>query len=803
MTHARISTAAVPHPEWTDNLLSLNPMRMAMCLAEKAIVWLAVLLGMVFTLTAVAHAGLERVGPTDPKNGYPAWYQDKTGLAVEFCSPLNQAELDGGYCLLLAGDTVAPEVFPTQFFDEHFYWAGNALIDFALPNGTASRAKLVLALEGAFAQGPVVSGDQIVFGRIRVDVRNLPFAGTYTVFHPYGVWTFDNQAAGDRLFFTEDIGFNCPAGQFDCVLASSLGPFLLASNVPGGPELPAFAGPAGRLYVADPGRVGPVTGSPRPAFRGSDGLLHNPNTFRIEGPNGFAIETTDFSLMGRVMTDAIPGRVTVDRAAYAASTAGVKLDVFATGFPTTQGRLPAAPKPPLVTPVLSYLNAACGIGANGTRTAPAGGTETPMAVAGVHYWGQNAPAAIPGEVCVKDAAARNANGQVVPAFYSGLVTDEITITQALYDPGTGILTVKATSSDQAAPTLLSVAGYGNLVNGQYVSPAVAAPPAKVTVVSSNGGLRELPVTTGTGGGAAPSPTIPLAVNDAVTTNEDTPVTINVLANDTLNGGAIPAGAIVTITSAPRLGTAQVVGTAIAYAPSLNANGGDALGYTVTVNGAVSNPAAVAVTILPVNDAPVAVNDATNAVAGRVNSVNVLANDTDPDGQADLQAAVIVTGSAPLGIAAGAVHAGGSVSFTPNQAGTFTFTYRARDAAGSLSNPATVTVTVTGAEQITATATFRTDKRRWIVGGTDSVIGGQTLTIAYNNGTFLNGSSAAGTVIGTAVVDAAGNFLLDFVGAGGVQDPTNTTVFRPQALPTSVRIASPLGGATVVGITVRR
>ena len=43
-----------------------------------------------------AFAQLERVGPVDLKHGYPAWYQDKTGIALEFCTPVNQAELNNG-----------------------------------------------------------------------------------------------------------------------------------------------------------------------------------------------------------------------------------------------------------------------------------------------------------------------------------------------------------------------------------------------------------------------------------------------------------------------------------------------------------------------------------------------------------------------------------------------------------------------------------------------------------------------------------------------------------------------------------
>lgn len=92
-----------------------------------------------------AHAALERVGPVvvgTGGHGYPGWYQDTTGLTLEFCNPLSQAELADGWCLLLPADTVAPEQFSAAFADEHFYWAADAGIDFTV-NGVAGRARLV------------------------------------------------------------------------------------------------------------------------------------------------------------------------------------------------------------------------------------------------------------------------------------------------------------------------------------------------------------------------------------------------------------------------------------------------------------------------------------------------------------------------------------------------------------------------------------------------------------------------------------------------------------------------------------
>jgi hypothetical protein len=714
-----------------------------------------------------ARGALERVGPVnpDPRVGsYPAWYQDATGLALEFCDPLNQAEVDGGWCLLLPGDVAIPEAFPGNFFDEHFYFAADA----SMTPATGGKALLVLAMEAAFAGGPAAPGDQITFARIRMRLTDIPVSGTYRFIHPYGEEIFLDVPAGSPrgIFFTDDVGVNCPpGGPFDCALESRLGPFLLPSSVPGGAELPATPGPAG-LYVADPARVGPVTGSVLPDFVDSTGALRNHNLFRIEGPPGSNlggpgvdfIETTDFTLMGRIFTGTMPGRVDVRSANYTRAGSGQKLDVFASGFETVQGRLPAQPRPAAVRPVLSFFDAPCGgtVGPSGDLlppfTAPSGAAETPMVSAGRSFWGQARPPAIPTAVCVKDAAARDVNGNVVPAYFPERVADVVTIAQALFDPAAGTLTVSASSSDETVPQVLTLGGLGDLVNGQIVVP-LAAPPATVRVVSSAFGSSEHPVKTGFA--EAPPPGRPVASNDAATFAEDSgPHVLDVLAND-----ANVAGGTVTLTAGPRLGSAVVnADNTITYTPGVNANGTDGFSYQVTVGGAVSNTAAVTVVITPVNDPPTAVNDLAATSANVPVAIDVLANDTDPDGAADLAAPTNVTQPTPAGATVAVT--GRTVTFDAAVAGTYTFTYQAQDAAGAASaNTATVTVTVAAVEAISiARAEYRTGGGRLRVDGTIDPSAGQTLFVH-----FVNAAGAEIGAAGTAVAGAGGAWAIDLRG----------------------------------------
>ena len=91
---------------------------------------------------------------------------------------------------------------------------------------------------------------------------------------------------------------------------------------------------------------------------------------------------------------------------------------------------------------------------------------------------------------------------------------------------------------------------------------------------------------------------PTAVNDSATTTQDTPVTINVIGNDTDPGGTINP-ATVTITGAAGNGTAiaNADGT-VSYTPNAGFTGVDTFRYTVNDNaGATSNQATVTVTVV--------------------------------------------------------------------------------------------------------------------------------------------------------------------------------------------------------------
>jgi CshA-type fibril repeat protein len=207
-----------------------------------------------------------------------------------------------------------------------------------------------------------------------------------------------------------------------------------------------------------------------------------------------------------------------------------------------------------------------------------------------------------------------------------------------------------------------------------------------------------------------------ANNDPIDTNEDTPITIAVTANDTDINGTIdvatvdldPATAeIQTTFTVASEGTYTVDALGIVtFTPVLNYNGAATpVNYTVNNSlGLVSNSATINVTVAPVNDAPVAINDSNTTDEDTPFTIAVTANDTDADGtidgttvDLDPTSAGIQTSFSVTDEGTYTVNASGIVTFTPvlNYNGLATpVNYVVNDNLGLVSNSATINVTVT-------------------------------------------------------------------------------------------------------------
>jgi hypothetical protein len=179
---------------------------------------------------------------------------------------------------------------------------------------------------------------------------------------------------------------------------------------------------------------------------------------------------------------------------------------------------------------------------------------------------------------------------------------------------------------------------------------------------------------------------PLATDNTAETNEDAPITIDVLANDSdVDGGALT---IQSVTQGNH-GSVANDGTVATYTPNADWNGVDTFTYTVDDGYGGTDTATVTITVHPVNDPPDAVDDSDITLEDTVVDVSVLANDSDPEG--DTFSIGSVTDPAHGTVTR---NSDNTLKYTPSAGwfGVDSFAYTVCDSDG-LCSDATVTVTV--------------------------------------------------------------------------------------------------------------
>ncbi|EMN7296567.1 tandem-95 repeat protein [Vibrio parahaemolyticus] len=128
-----------------------------------------------------------------------------------------------------------------------------------------------------------------------------------------------------------------------------------------------------------------------------------------------------------------------------------------------------------------------------------------------------------------------------------------------------------------------------------------------TYIVTSGGVSE---STTVNVDVTPENDAPVAKDDTTITDEDTPVTIDVLPNDTDADGDKLS---IESASVPKeQGTVEVVNGKLVFTPAENFNGDSEITYTVT-DGQLTDEAKVTVTVNPVNDAPTIKVDAVESI----------------------------------------------------------------------------------------------------------------------------------------------------------------------------------------------
>ncbi|THD84247.1 tandem-95 repeat protein [Aliigemmobacter aestuarii] len=218
---------------------------------------------------------------------------------------------------------------------------------------------------------------------------------------------------------------------------------------------------------------------------------------------------------------------------------------------------------------------------------------------------------------------------------------------------------------------------------------------------------------------------PVANPDSAETDEDTPVVIDVLGNDT-----DPEGQPLTVTGTPTAPNGTVTvnpdGT-LEYTPAPDFNGTDTITYTITDPDGNEATSTVTVTVNPVNDAPVAEDDASTTPVNTPVTFAVLGNDSDVDGD---PLSVISVGTTPDGTVA--INPDGTLTFTPNAGftGVTSVDYTITDPEG-LTDTATWTITITDDRPVANPDSAETDEDTPVVIdvlGNDTDPEGQPLTV---------------------------------------------------------------------------
>ncbi len=282
----------------------------------------------------------------------------------------------------------------------------------------------------------------------------------------------------------------------------------------------------------------------------------------------------------------------------------------------------------------------------------------------------------------------------------GGTSNTATVNITLDDPGPFAPTANGgnASTTENSPVTIAVGNFAN--GGPFTSVAVAGQPNHGTAVANGLNVVYSPVsnfvgtdtftymvtnTVATSQAAIVTVTVtqpvPVAVNQAFVTPLNTPVTLNVTANDSFG----PFTAI-AIASGPSHGTATVNGLNIAYTPTQGFKGSDSLTYTVTNATGTSTPGTVTISVPSGAPVPVGTNVTTTTTTNHAVTVDVSKGATNGP-----FTAAAVSGAPKNGTVA---VSGTLLTYTPNAnfTGTDNFTYTLSNSVGA-SAPANVTVTI--------------------------------------------------------------------------------------------------------------
>jgi len=264
---------------------------------------------------------------------------------------------------------------------------------------------------------------------------------------------------------------------------------------------------------------------------------------------------------------------------------------------------------------------------------------------------------------------------------------------------------------------------------------------------------------------------PVAYEQSIATQEDEPLAVTLSGSD-------PDGSTLSfsVITQPAFGSLSGVAPELTYIPNTNYNGLDSFGFIVTDGKMESEEASVTISVLAVNDAPIANSQNVSVTQDLSKEISLTGSDSDGD-----QLTFTVVTQPAHGSLSGTVP---ELSFTPvsGYIGSDSFTFKVNDGEVD-SSEATVNITVAPAGPITVFWDDFEANKGWVrnANGTDTAtLGywerGDPQAVDYYGakqlGTTVSGVTAL--VTGPLAGSSAGSYDLD----GGITSLRSPTISLP-------------------------
>ncbi|WP_318479017.1 retention module-containing protein, partial [Photobacterium leiognathi] len=250
---------------------------------------------------------------------------------------------------------------------------------------------------------------------------------------------------------------------------------------------------------------------------------------------------------------------------------------------------------------------------------------------------------------------------------------------------------------------------------------------------------------------------PVANPDSFTTDEDTPITVDLTKNDRdvdgdtvtikeINGTSLTGGEQTVVVDNGKIVIGHDGG--MTFVPNKDYNGTVNVNYTIT-DGDKSASSIATIHVTPVNDAPVANPDSFTTDEDTSITVDLTKNDRDVDGDTvtikEINGTSLTGGEQTVVVDNGKIVIGhdGGMTFVPNKDynGTVNVNYTITDGDKSASSTATIHVTPVNDASVANPDSFTTDEDTSItvnLTNNDSDVDGDKLTVKEINGIPLTG-----------------------------------------------------------------